>query len=350
MQDLQRSGRIGRVPSGAEWESCRVLQGDEVFFHRWDWLQLMAEALGSHFLPLGYYVGPKLVGLIPMLVKQYGPYKSANWVPFPYMGPVIPGKCLREALLAIDQYQARNGIGLEQLCFSPGADVDVAVLEERGYKVYRDKTLIIPLAGLSEDGVLARMTPRGRKNIKQAQRRGVEVVEASRDEVARVLPGMEREVFARQGLPPANPQRAAELAWERYSGSPCAQMIAAHIAGKVAAVSIGLSDRSLALAWYGGSWAEFRSFNAHAALYWSRIRWALRQGCSAIDLVGAPNQGISDFKKSFGALEVPYLVANRSNFRAAAWARSAHGCLTKARNLPNWRRRMREIDSQQAQV
>lgn len=320
--------RICRVPGSVEWERCRVRQAGATPFHRWNWLEMMGEALSLRFLPLGFYRGEELLGLTPLLVKQYGPYKNVNWAPFPYLGPLVPRDLLPEALTALDAYQRRNGIGLIQLGFAPDAACNARVLRAAGYEVRSDATPVLALEGYSEEELWRVLRSSGQRNVKRARRAGVVVRAATEHEMTSDLPSIMQEVFRRRSQPPPYSARAAELFWARYGDDANVRLATAHCDGETAAISVTLIDRDRAFMWDGGSRERYRRHSPDALLYWDSICWARERGCIAIDMVGSPEQGVADYKKSFGAIETPYLVANRVNSRLVALGRSAHNRAT----------------------
>jgi len=316
--------RVRRVPRLQARESCRALQTGATFFHRWDWLATMSRALDKHFLPLGVYHGDALVGLAPLLVKRVGPYKNVNWAPFPYLGPLIPAALWPHALQALDDYQRRNGIGLAAFGFAPDAAVDEAALRAAGYAVHTDTTMVLPLAGRSEEDLRAGMTSHGRKNLKRAERGGVEIRVSTESDIKDELPAITEEVFAPRQQAPPYPSAAAHLFWESYHANPEVRMATAYYDGEPAAVSITIGDGRRAYFWQGAGRHRFRNANPNAAVYWDGILWARERGYAALDMVGTPDPGIAYYKSTFGAVETPYLVAARVNSRPAAWARHAH--------------------------
>jgi hypothetical protein len=323
--------QIGPVREREVWQCClRTLPGATVF-HDWDWLHIMGAALGCHFLRLGFYRGNILVGLAPLLVRQFGPYKTGNWTPFPYLGPLIASNRTREALQALDTYQRRNGISLLQLGFSPHAAMEVAPLKSAGYAVRHDTTMIVELAGRSEDDLLAGMSAKRRSRIRRAQRAGIEVRRASEGEMRNQLYSLLRDIYARQGLPVPYPEATFGRVWERYQEDPHVRMTAAHYEGKPVAVSITIGDGVRAYNWQAAGSRHLRQFNPMTVLYWEDIRWAAACNYREIDLVGNPNPGIAHYKREFGAVERSYPVATRENWRLAAWARSAYGHLRQLR-------------------
>jgi CelD/BcsL family acetyltransferase involved in cellulose biosynthesis len=146
--------------------------------------------------------------------------------------------------------------------------------------------------------------------------------------MTRDLPSIMQEVFRRRGQPPPYPARAAELVWDRYGDDADVRLATAHCDGEAAAISVTLIDRDRAFMWDGGSRERYRRHSPDALLYWDSICWARERGCIAIDMVGSPEQGVADYKKSFGAVETPYLVANRVNSRLVALGRGAHNRAT----------------------
>jgi len=316
--------QICRVPGAAAWEACRAARPGATIFHRWDWLATLAPALDKHFLPLGFYRGDALVGLAPLLIKRLGPYKNANWAPFPYLGPLVPAALWPHALRALDDYQRRNGIGLMQFGLAPDADVDRTALRAAGYALHADTTMVLPLAGRGEEDLRAGMTSHGRKNLKRAERGGVEVRAATELDITRELPALTEEVFAPQQQAPPYPPAAARVFWDRYHDDPEVRMATAYCAGEPAAISITIGDGRRAYFWQGAAWRRFRNLNPNAAVYWDGILWARARGYAELDMVGTPDPGIAYYKSTFGAIETPYLVAGRVNSRPMAWARHAH--------------------------
>jgi hypothetical protein len=308
---------------------CLDTQAGATAFHQWGWLRLMATALGSHFLPLGFYSGDALVGLAPLLIKQLGPYKNANWVPFPYLGLLAPRALQMEVLQVLDQYQRRNGVGLVQIGFAPHADFNVPLLQAEGYDVRMDTTMVVPLTGHDEQALFARMDPKRRWQIRRAQRAGVMVRPATEQEICSDLNHMLREVFTRQNLPPPYPEGAAALVWEHYHSDHRAHLTTASYQGEPVAISITLADQKRAYSWQVSGYTRFRHLHAPALLYWDAIRWALERGYQAFDLVGNPHPGIADYKLQFGAHELPYPVASRINARSAAWGRDVYGQISR---------------------
>ncbi len=320
--------RVRRVPGSAAWETCRATQPGATIFHRWDWLATMAHALDKLFLPLGFYHDDALVGLAPLLVKQRGPFKNANWAPFPYLGPLVPAALWPRALQALDDYQRLNGIGLIGFGLAPDAAVDLDALRAAGYTLQVDTTQILPLNGRSEEDLWAGMTSHGRKNVKRSERGGVEVRASTENEIKHELPAITDEVFTSQDQPPPYPRAAVDLFWDRYHDDPEVRMATAYCQGEPAAISITVGDGQRAYFWQGAGRRRFRNANPNAAVYWDGIRWARGRGYAQLDMVGTPDPGIAYYKSTFGAIDTPYVVATRKNSRLASWARWAHNWAT----------------------
>src|SRR5690348_6925093 len=227
----------------------------------------MGAALGNDFLALGLYHGAELVGLAPLLVRRIGPYKNANWAPFPYLGPLVPAPLLFDALRALDAYQRRNGIGLIQLGFAPQSCVDTAALEAAGFSVRVDTTMMLPLAGRGEKELRDGLTSHGKKNLKRAER-DVTLGPSTEQEITQELPDLMLEVFAPRHQSPPYPPEAAALVWQRYHDDPEARMVTAYCGGQPAAISITIADGRRAYFWQGASRNRFRNANPNALVYW----------------------------------------------------------------------------------
>lgn len=186
-------------------------------------------------------------------------------------------------------------------------------------------TLCLDLA-LDDEALLAQMKPKGRYNIRLAQRHGVEVV---RDESAQGLADFVRIVqrtARRQGLGVRPPSYFGSML--ALAQPPLALFFAQYRGRRLAsALVVTWGDR--ATYFYGGSLVLQRRVMAPSLLQFEAARWARSQGCRWYDLWGvAPPQAtdhrwqaISDFKRKFGGVEVEFGATMDHVFDAAAYAR-----------------------------
>ncbi len=196
--------------------------------------------------------------------------------------------------------------------------------------VYPEATVIIDVRA-SEEELLRRMHPKGRYNIKVAQKNGVVVRQS--DDVASYA-ALARQTAARDGFKgPSEKQYGAFLrelpgaflmmAYEAKSDQRSATSryplpaIRRPIAGLIGIIwpgSAGATPRQ-GIYYYGASDYEHRSLMAPYLLQWEAMKYCKAKGCTKYDLLGIapqratdehPWQGISDFKAKFGGTVVTY--------------------------------------------
>ncbi|MEK9155811.1 MAG: peptidoglycan bridge formation glycyltransferase FemA/FemB family protein [Patescibacteria group bacterium] len=184
-----------------------------------------------------------------------------------------------------------------------------------------EHTLILDITQ-SEEEILAQMKPKGRYNIKVAERSGIEITESTDPK------GPELDSFYTLYESMAKRQRISyrdkkyfEALLEILGKKDYARLYDAsvNIDGKtttLASAIVGNFDRRVTYL-FGGSSNEHRNLMAPYLLHWQIIKDARAQGCTEYDLFGiAPNDdpkhpwaGVTRFKKQFGGREV-HLAGN----------------------------------------
>ncbi len=166
--------------------------------------------------------------------------------------------------------------------------------------IHPQATLLLDLC-LSEDQLLAQMHPKGRYNIKIAEKQGVTVTSSS-------------DISAFYGLMTGTGHRDGfaihkESHYKRFLESlDSAFLLLATHAGRPIAGLLGVAWNGTGIYYYGASSYEHRAFMAPYALQWAAMRHCKALGCATYDLLGidAPDtpptawKGITDFKRKFG--------------------------------------------------
>ena len=179
-----------------------------------------------------------------------------------------------------------------------------------------------------EEEILAQMKPKGRYNIRVAQRHGVAIVE---DTSARGLADflrIYRRMSSRQGIAAkpasyfrtllsiASPRRQAALFFAEYRGRRLAAALVTYLGRK-------------ATYFFGASLVLHRRTMAPYLLHFEIMRRAKAMGCEWYDFWGIapkdqpdhPWQDISAFKRKFGGVEVNLVPALDYVYDAAAYER-----------------------------
>ncbi len=305
----------------AGWPCAHLLQS-----HGWGAVQaatgwsvhrLRVDAGGGRTLPVTALSSPVLPGAPPRVYVPRGPACAAD-----------DAAAWAAALAALDDLGSR--LGAVGVTVEPSAwSEDAPELERRlgpGWvpvdPVQPSHTAVVDLSG-GEAEVLARMRPKGRYNVRLAERRGV-VVETVTDiplaaaRLARLCAVTER----RQGivLPGAGHLRLV------LTALPGAWVQLASVDGEVAAGALVVPFAGEAVYLYGGSSAAHRERQPSALMQFAAMRAALAAGCTRYDLWGIPPDadashpwhGLRQFKLALGGREMVVAGAWRRERRPLA--------------------------------
>jgi CelD/BcsL family acetyltransferase involved in cellulose biosynthesis len=292
--------------SAEEWERVCAAFPQATAFHRYDFLESVASSLNGTFVPLLVLLQGQPVGVAPLLLRQLGPFRTLNWTPFPYLGPLVPDVLIPETLAALRTEARRQHAVNHQQCFSEL----IADRPADGFTELTDRTFVVPLAGRSDEELLAAMHATRRNEVRRAQRAGFEVRMAQSED----FPLMEvwvRQVFAVQGLPPPYRPGTFSHVFDTLADAPGASFVSARLNGRTVAVAIVLETTRRSFLWQYGVDPLHRSRYPHLLLIWQSLLRARNAGAIEFDLVGAPNKGIASYKSRFGALERQYSVVRR---------------------------------------
>jgi lipid II:glycine glycyltransferase (peptidoglycan interpeptide bridge formation enzyme) len=192
------------------------------------------------------------------------------------LGDVPPDEEIRTGLALHD---ALRGSGWRQ---EPGGGAGFGDVQPR--YVYQ-----LPLAGRSEDEVFAGFNQLWRRNVRKADKSGVEVVAGTREDLARFHPvyveTAQRDGFTARGL------SYFQRMWDAMNAEDPQRLrlyLARHEGEVVAATTlVTVGDH----AWYsyGASTTASRNVRPSNAVQWQMIKDAMASGCSVYDL-----RGISD--------------------------------------------------------
>lgn len=173
-------------------------------------------------------------------------------------------------------------------------------LRVSGRHVHPEATLLLDLT-TSEDELLSQMHPKGRYNIRVAEKQGVNVVQSS-------------DIDTFYNLITSTSQRDGfkihqKSHYTRFLESlDSAFLLIAMHAEKPIAGLLGVTWKTTGMYYYGASAYEHRALMAPYALQWAAMRHCKASGCTRYDLLGidAPEavptawKGITDFKRKFG--------------------------------------------------
>lgn len=294
--------------SGRWAAACRRSGQAATPFHSYAWLVVAAAMTRHTFTPLIVQQGGADVGVVPWLVRNYGPVRSLNYLPFPYAGPLVPSGLVVPTLKQVNRRALARRALVQEHQFAPGASFDVDALARSGYTVRRDSTYVVDTAGSSAQ-LWAALEPRCRNAVRQAAKKGVEIT--TEGDGAAALSRVMGAIGVHRGLSdvypnafPPSPQQLNQDGLEAYWSM-------ARLGDDVVGCQVALLYEGVAVGWLGGVLPEHRGTRANVALYWDTIEWASQRGARSMDLVGVPNAGIDRFKSQFGARRQDYVVMTK---------------------------------------
>lgn len=184
-----------------------------------------------------------------------------------------------------------------------------------------EATRILDLT-LDPEALLQQMKPKGRYNIRLAQRHDIEVRESN--DVAAFHALLKRTGQRdRFGI---HPLRHYEAFLTRLPGAFL--LMAYHRGDEPIAGLLGVAYGTTGIYYYGASDERHRSFMAPYVLQWEAMRLCKERGCTRYDLLGVapPNAGadhawagITNFKEKFGGTLVTYPPEQHAVLRPMAW-------------------------------
>lgn len=239
----------------------------------------------------------------------------------PYMGfnvsPEIPRRLAAEALVEF-AFDKLGCIHVELRDRWLG-ETDVAGLRFglRQDVGYDDRTFEIDLTQ-GEDAIFGRMESACRRCIRQGEKRGVVVEEASDDAFADEFYAQLTDVFVRQGLVPTySVDRVRALIRHLQPAGQLLLLRARNAEGECIATGIYPAAGDTALFWGGASLKEHQNLRPNETLHWYAMRYWKARGIARYDM-----GGYMEYKRKYGGEEVSIPGFRRSRSQVIAAARS----------------------------
>jgi lipid II:glycine glycyltransferase (peptidoglycan interpeptide bridge formation enzyme) len=253
---------------------------------------------------------------------MYGEGPGTIWYFIPE-GPVLPqneedaAQVFRAVMDSIGEKRASEDRVVSHLCIEPRwekmPDFAAEFRPRRGWLEPRN-TVYVDLS-VDEDALLARMKPKGRYNIRLAQRHGVSVVE---DISSRGLADWLRLYQAtvdRHDLKP-KPTEYFDALVAKFNANECGSIHFAEYRGERIAAAMVVYFGKRATYFFGGSLDAHRNVMAPYLLHFEVMRQAKARGCDWYDLyavapadAGADHKwaGFSELKRKLGGVEVRFV-------------------------------------------
>ena len=294
-----------------EW--IRLVNGHPMatLFHTKEWLEILKE--GFPWIKVKLYAlidkHGKPLGVVPVeFTRKLTFLLAGSPLPglfTPYQGPLF----LNSSDINTDELPARIARMLKPhfltIAIPPDRTVCSAGLVPPGWSI--QKTILVNLEK-GVDQLWKSLKGETRNQVRQAQRRGVEIYEPnSLEQWLRDYWEMHKVVYSRQKMKPPGSPEFYEALWKHLYSNDQLKVVLAKHQGKTIAGGIFPIYRDTIYFLDGASLREYGPLRGNNLIQWHILCWASTVGLRIYDMVGANIPSIAHFKRGFGGTETGYL-------------------------------------------
>lgn len=290
------------TPASADWDAF-------VRSHRQAHiLQLAAWAehkthFGWRYVRVGLSDGKRLAAGAQVLIRPL-PGKLFTLAYTPHGGYVSAPEQWPALIAAVEQ--AVRPFRAAFIKWEPGLYADATAPDPAGLgfrqspqTVQPPRTITLDITG-DDEAILARMNQGTRRKIRQSQKSGLRVWEASSGEVGRFCDLMN--LTGTRNRFGVHTREYYQLAFDLFAPRDCALILAEHEGDLLAGVMVfAVEGAPEPTAWYfyGASNDHKRDLMASYGVQWAAIQWAKARGCATYDLWGVPDADEADLEANF---------------------------------------------------
>jgi CelD/BcsL family acetyltransferase involved in cellulose biosynthesis len=327
---------LQRLDAGRrDWERMDAFP-DRVIFQTREWLEFVSRAQRAEPVVAAVMDGRELAGYFTgLIVRRFG---------VPILGSPFPGWTTASMGFNLVEGVSRRAAteALVAFAFGPAGCAHLELKDRRlvpedlaglGFRHSPMLTFEIDLEP-DEETIFARMSSACRHAIREGERVGVKVEEATPDGFADEYHAQLLEVFARQGLRPTyGVDRVRELIRCLHPTGRLLLLRAIAPGGERIATGIFPAMNGTAYFWGGASWRSHQILRPNEAIFWHAMRYWRARGMKVLDMGGG-----GDYKRRYGPCELIVPAFRRSRLAAVGLlrdlaARAAARRLTPRRSL-----------------
>jgi CelD/BcsL family acetyltransferase involved in cellulose biosynthesis len=284
------------------WSSLVERDPDALPFHHPAWARTLAECYGFTSFGLGLAgADGRLIAGVPV-VETRSPLGRRRWISLPFSDvcpPLVDGDPSLQARLeaAIEAALEKGDVSSAELRSAPASRSATAV--DGGLRHILD-------LDADAETVSRRFRSEVRTAIRHAQRSGVVVHQAEREEdLTRVFYGLHVATRRRLGVP-VQPRRYFSLLWHRVVEPGLGFVLLARADHRPVAGVVFLAWKDTVIYKYSASDPTALKSRPNNALIWHAIRRACEAGYSRLDFGRTDHRdaGLSRFKRGWGADEI----------------------------------------------
>jgi hypothetical protein len=304
-----------------DWGKTLSTFPDRIVFQTPAWLSFLAEtqkaepvfaALKEENDTLGYFTG--------LIVQQFGlkilgsPFQGWS---SPYMGfNLLPSTPRRIAVEALSDFAFKE---LHCIHFEVvDSYLTLEDIEGLGFTNEMHATLEIDLTQ-SEEALFSNMSSSCRRNIRQAEKRGVVIEEAKDAEFAGDYSAQFKDVYVKQDLIPYyGVDRVRALIKHLYPTGMLLLLRARDPEGRCIATGVFPAMNQTVFYWGGASWRQYQKLYPNHLLHWYAMRYWKKRGIGIYNMVGT-----MEFKRRFGGQQTAVPMISKSKYRLISHLRSS---------------------------
>lgn len=300
-------------------------------------LNFLAQPMQAHLVPLGFFNEGRLEAIHPLFVQKRGPFgllqKSTLGDLFDPHAVTIPNEDILTYADLVKQEARKRKIGISIYPIVPTHPENATFMQElqqAGYEVYKQDAYVIPLDQKPEfilhhqaNRLIRRNLDKANKGLKndagERVTNGVTVRETTYEEMCNIFPQLLEETYRASGSIPPFGENFLEAIWKNFHDDSRFYMRSVHYLDpqdnedKVIGIGLGFCEGEYANFWKIGTASEYKDLQASTALYWDVINWASQNNCTILDTGPAANEGVKQYKKHWGAKEVPFYYIRSIN-------------------------------------
>lgn len=317
------------------WERTLSAFPDRVVFQTPAWLSFVAETQKAEPVLAVLKEGRQILGYFTgLIVKRLGlrflgsPLRGWST---PYMGfNLLPSTPRRIAVEAMSDF-AFGELGCIHFEVVD-SHMTLNDIEGLGGTHEMSSTYEIDLTQ-SEDALFHRMSSSCRNEIRQAERYGVSIEEATDEDFPQDFSNQFKDVLAKQRMVPMfGASRVRALIKHLLPTGRLLLLRARDPAGRCIATGVFVATNEAMFFWGGTSWRQYQKFHPNHALQWYAMRYWKKRGIGIYNMVG-----IKEFKRQFGGRQTAVPAIRQSKYRLISFLRaSAPKAVRRAQYLA-WR-------------
>jgi len=303
------------------WDAAVEASPHASLFHTTPWLRIVEACSGSKLHLYAGYIGNELVGIVPFFERTRmgfrGMHSPIGSFMISNLGPLMPQYenlkqekreyIYREFIQEMDATISKTIRADIVTIITPSDIVDARPLLWNGYEV---KPMYCYRADISDiqmrwDGLKREL----RKNIKDAEKKGVSVVEGGQEEYWFVIHSVANRLGAQKEDYDV-PQEYWEALYRAFAPDRLKVFVARRGEELLSGI-IALAYRDTVSIWVGASQVEMRGLYPVDLLQWKIVEWAHEHGFSHCEIHGANIPSISYFKARYNFDLAIYFAARK---------------------------------------